>query len=159
MPFNHRDLWSTAHIKAQLAAGPMSEGKTFLYFLAITSFDWLQFTAFRLSHPSEPIPTWNYFDALFAFAITLAAVVYLFLCNGGTRGMYFLYRYFPLSVVVGWKFVAAWFIVLPPLKVLLSGASPNVIGWSLSATLAALNLVMFLRIGHHLKELSRESRA
>jgi hypothetical protein len=30
-----------------------------------------------------------------------------------------------------------------------------VIGWSLSFTLAAMNLVMFLRIGHHLKWLSR----
>ena len=154
MPFNHRDLWSTAHVKTQLASGPMSEGKTFLYFLAITGFDWLQLTAFRLSHSPEPTPTWGYFDAWFAFAITLAALVYLFLCNGGTRGSHFLDRYFPLSVVVGWKIVAASFVVLPAVKAALSGAPPSVIGWSLSAALATLNLVMFLRIGHHLKRLS-----
>ena len=159
MPLSHRDLWSTAHVKRQLASGPMSEAKTFVYFLAIMAFDWLQFTAFRLSRSSEPIPAWTYFDAWFALAITLAALVYLFLCNGGTRGAHFLYRYFPLSVVVGWKFVAASLIVFPAVKVLLSGASPNVNGWSLSVTLAALNLVMFYRIGHHLKWLSRESRA
>ena len=159
MPFSHRDLWSTAHIKAQLASGPMSEGKTFLYFLAIMAFDWLQFTAFRLARSSEPIPAWNHFDAWFAFAITIAALVYLFLCNGGTRGAHFLYRYFPLSVVVGWKFVAASLVALPTLKMLLSGASPNVSGWSLSATLAALNVIMFYRIGHHLKGLGREARA
>jgi hypothetical protein len=159
MPFSHRDLWSTAHVKTQLAAGPMSEGKTFVYFLAITGFDWLQFTAFRLSHSPEPIATWGYFDAWFAFAITLAGVVYLFLCNGGTRGAHFLHRYFPLSVVVGWKIVAASFVLLPAMKASLSGASPSVIGWSLSAALAALNLVMFLRIGHHLKVLSNGVRA
>jgi hypothetical protein len=159
MPFSHRDLWSTAHVRPQLASGPMSEAKTFLYFLAIMAFDWAQFTAFRLSRSSEPIAAWNYFDAWFALAITLAALVYLFLCNGGTRGVHFLYRYFPLSVVVGWKFVAASLVALPAVKVSLSGASPNVSGWSLSATLAALNLIMFYRIGHHLKWLGRESRA
>ena len=50
-----------------------------------SSSDWLQFTAFRLSRSSEPIPPWNYFDAWLALAITIAALVYLFLCNvGGT---------------------------------------------------------------------------
>jgi hypothetical protein len=159
MPFSHRDLWSTAHVRTQLAPGPMSEAKTFLYFLAIMAFDWLQFTIFRLSRSSEPIAPWQYFDAWFALAITLAALVYLFLCNGGTRGAHFLYRYFPLSVVVGWKFVAASLIAFPAVQMLTSGASPNVSGWSLSAALAVLNLVMFHRIGHHLKWLGRESRA
>ncbi len=158
MPFSHSDLWSTAHVKMQLASGPMSEGKTFLYFLAIMGFDWLQFTAFRLSRSSGPIPAWNYFDAWFAFAIALAGLVYLFLCNGGTRGAHFLYRYFPLSVVVGWKFVVASFVVLPAVEMSLRGTSPSVIGWSLSAALVVVNLVMFFRIGHHLKGLSRETR-
>ena len=159
MPFNHRDLWSTAHVKVQLTSGPMSEGKTFLYFLAITGFDWLQFTAFRLSRRPRPISTSDSFDIGFAFAITLGGLVYLFLCNGGLRGVHFLYRYFPLSVVVGWKFVAASLIVFPALTASLRGRSPSLIGWSLSIASAALNLVMFLRIGHHLKDLSRESRA
>lgn len=155
VPFSHRDLWSTAHVIKQLASGPMSEGKTFLYFLGITGFDWLQFTAFRLSQSPEPIPTWGYFDAWFALALTIAGLVYLFLSNGGTRGVHFLCRYFPLSVVVGWKIVAASFVVLPAVKASLMGASPGVIGWSLSFAMVALNLVMFLRIGHHLKGLSR----
>ena len=159
MPFSHRDLWSAAHIKGQLASGPMPEGKTFFYFLVITSFDWLQFTAFRLSREPESIPAWSYFDAWFAFGVTFAALIYLFLCNGGTRGVHFLSRYFPLSVVVGWKFVAAGLIALPVVRMLLSGASQSVIGWSLSGALAGLNLLMFLRIGHHLKGLSRETRA
>jgi hypothetical protein len=66
----------------------------------------------------------RYFDACLAFAITIAALVYLCLCNGGTRGAHFLYRYFPLSVVVGWKVVVASLVALPVAKVLLSGVSP-----------------------------------
>lgn len=159
MPFNHRDLWSTDHIKAQLASGPMSEGKAFLYFLVITGFDWFQFTSFRLSQSQEPIVASEYFDAWFAFAATIAALIYLFHCNGGARGMHFLSRYFALSVVVGWKFVVVSFVVLPTLEASLGGTSKNVVGWLLSATLAVLNVFMFLRIGHHLKELSREALA
>jgi hypothetical protein len=68
--------------------------------------------------------------------------------------VYFLYRYFPLSVVVGWKFVAAGLIVFPALTASLEGASPSRIGWSLSVALVAVNLLTFLRIGQHLKELS-----
>lgn len=158
MPIVHRDLWSTAHVQAQLASGPMSEGKTFLYFLAIAGFDWLQFSTFRLSRSSEPLAAWHYFDAWFAIAATLAGLIYLFWCNGGTHGAHFLYRYFPLSVVVGWKFVVASFIVLPAVKSLLSDAPPNIIGWSLSAALVTLNVLMFLRIGHYLRRLSRGSR-
>ena len=136
----------------------MSEAKTFLYFIALMTFDWVQFTAFRLSRSSEPIPAWNYFDAWFALAISLAAWVYLFFCNGGTRGAHFLYRYFPLSVVVGLKFVAASLVVLSAVTISLNGVSPNLRGWSISATAAAINLIMFYRIGHHLKWLARETR-
>jgi hypothetical protein len=137
----------------------MSEGKTFSYFLAIMAFDWVQFTAVRLMRPSGPIPPWQYFDTWFALAVTLGAMVYLFLCNGGPRGKHFLYRYFPLSVVVGWKVVAAASLVaLPAVKFALSGASPSVSAWSQSATLAAMNLFMFFRIGHHLRWLAGETR-
>jgi hypothetical protein len=52
----------------------MSEGKTFLYFPAITGFDCLQLTVFRLSQRPQAISTWDYFGAWFAFGITLAAL-------------------------------------------------------------------------------------
>jgi hypothetical protein len=155
MPFNHRDFWSTTHVKAQLQSGPMPDGKTFLYFLAITAFDWLQFTMFRLAQRSEPISTWERFDAWIAVAITIAGLVYLFLCNGGWHGQHFLYRYFPLAVVVGWKIVAVSIIAIAAMQASLTGTSPAFIGWSTSAALVAVNLVMFLRIGHHLTTLRR----
>ena len=55
MPLNHRDLWDTRHVKSELAARAMPEGKVFLYFLAITTFDWLQFTAFRIRPNPESL--------------------------------------------------------------------------------------------------------
>ena len=36
---------------------------------------------------------------------------------------------------------------------MLRSGSPSLIGWSLFTAMAALNVAMFVRIGHHLKEL------
>src|SRR5262245_37529950 len=94
MPLTHRDLWDTRHLMSVLGARAMPEWQVFLYFLAITTFDWLQFTAFRL-RPNQPLSSSSQFDAWFGFGMTVIGVVFLFLCNGGGRGQDFLYRYFP----------------------------------------------------------------
>jgi hypothetical protein len=159
MPLNHRDLWDTRHVKSELAARAMPERTVFLYFLAITTFDWLQFTAFRIRPSPEPLSPSAQFDAWFGFGITVVGVVFLFLCNGGGRGKDFLYRYFPLWVVVGWKFVVAMVVASWALSLGLAGQPENVIRWSLVALGCLGNALMFLRIGQHLRALSREAAA
>ena len=77
MTFNHRDLWDTRHVKSELAARAMPESKVFLHVLAITAFDWLQFTAFRLRPGSGPLLSSSQFDAWFGFGITVVGVVFL----------------------------------------------------------------------------------
>ena len=137
----------------------MPEGKIFLYFLAITTFDWIQLTAFRIQPNPEALSPSSQFEAWFGFGITVVGVVFLFLCNGGGRGRDFLYRYFPLSVVVGWKFVVAMVVASWTLSFLLAGQPENVMRWSVVAVGCVLNALMFLRIGQHLKRLSREAAA
>jgi hypothetical protein len=159
MPLNHRDLWDTRHVKSELAARVMSEGKVFLYFLAITTFDWLQLTAFRIRPNPEALSPLSQFEAWFGFGITVVGVVFLFLCNGGSHGKDFLYRYFPLSVVVGWKFVVAIVVASWALSLLLAGQPEHVTRWSVAALGCLLNVFMFLRIGQHLNGLSREAAA
>lgn len=85
-------------------------------------------------------------------------VVYLFLCNGGGKGKDFLYRYFPLAVVVGWKFVAVMVFASLALSRVLAGQPEHVTRWSLVALGCLGNALMFLRIGQHLKALSRRAR-
>ena len=136
----------------------MPEGKVFLYFLAITTFDWLQLTAFRLRPNPEPLSPAAQFDAWFGLGITVVGVVFLFHCNGGGRGKDFLYRYFPLSVVVGWKFVLVMVVASWALSRALAEQPENVTRWSLVALGVLGNALMFLRIGQHLKALSRRAR-
>ena len=155
MALSHRDLWDTRHVKSALTTGGMPEAKVFLYFLAITTFDWLQFTAFRIWPNPEPLSLPAEFEAWFGLGITVAGVVFLFLCNGGGQGKDFLYRYFPLAVVVGWKFVLAMVIASWALSRVLAGQPENVTRWSVVALGCLGNALMFLRIGQHLKALSR----
>ena len=131
----------------------MPEWKVFLYFLAITTFDWLQFTILRIMPAREPLSPPSQFEAWFGFGITVVGIVFLFVCNGGARGKDFLYRYFPLSVVVGWKFVVVIVVATWAASVLLEGQTESVTRWSAVAIVCTLNVLMFLRIGHHLKAL------
>lgn len=76
--------------------------------------------------------------------------------NAGRKGTQFLQRYFPLSVTVGWKFVAAMVAVLWMVEHAMAGSSPEIRGWSTTGVLAGLNVAMFWRIGTHLATLARE---
>jgi hypothetical protein len=81
MPLTHRDLWDTRHLTSVLGARAMPEWQGFLYFLAITTFDWLQFTAFRL-RPNQPLSSSSQFDAWFGFGMTVIGVVRNMSCVG-----------------------------------------------------------------------------
>lgn len=159
MPLNHRDLWDTTHVKSELAANAISEGKSFLYFFAIIGFDWLQFTAIRLSSVSRVISEWERVDAWSTLCLTAIGLVFLFLCNGGIHGKDFLYRYFPLSFVVGWKFMVCASIAIWGIGLVMQGEPASVVGWASTATLAVINVAMFLRIGFHLREVVRTRSA
>lgn len=152
MSFSHRDLWDTAHVKAGLARRDLSERKAFFYFITILTFDWAQFTVLRLS-PDVPANSWEYTDIILTLLLTVGGAAYLYRGNGGRRGRDFVYRYFPLSVVVGWKFVAIavfalWFVETLP-------GDAAVLGWLSTGIFAVINGAMFLRIGRHLKDLAR----
>jgi hypothetical protein len=47
--FSLRDLWDTAHLVARLAERQLGETESFAWFLILMAFDWLQFTAIRVT--------------------------------------------------------------------------------------------------------------
>jgi hypothetical protein len=130
-----------------------------LYFLAITTFDWLQFTSFRIVPVQQPLSLPSQFEAWFGLAITVAGIVFLFACNGGARGKDFLYRYFPLAFVVGWKVVIAVGVASWAARHVLDGQPESVTRWCVVAIACVCNVLMFLRIGYHLKGLGHRASA
>ena len=153
MLVDHRYLWSTPFVREQLRVGGLSEAATFRYFLAIMVFDWLQLTAIATT-PTPIISLWSLTGSWITFAITVAGLMYLYVCNDGSKGKQFLHRYFPLSVTVGWKFVAAMFAVMWLVELAMTGSTPEILGWSTTGVLAVLNVAMFWRIGEHLASLA-----
>jgi len=153
MSMNHRYFWSSHFVREQLRANALSEAVTFSYFLAITAFDWLQFTLIA-TVPNADISIWSVVSMWATFVLTVAGVIYLYVRNGGSAGKQFLYRYFPLSVTVGWKFVMATVVVTWLVDFVLSGTSAEVRGWTSTLALIALNVGMFWRIGAHLASLA-----
>ena len=153
MPVDHRYLWNTPFVREHLRAGSLSEAAAFRYFLAIMVFDWLQFTAI-VTTPTPIISLWYFTASWITFVITVAGLMYLYVCNDGSKGKQFLRRYFPLSVTVGWKFVAAMFAAIWFVEHVLAGSNPEIRGWSTTGVLALLNVAMFLRIGYHLRLLA-----
>ena len=153
---NHRYLWSTPFVGEALRANRLSEAATFRYFLAIMTFDWLQFTAIGTT-PTPSIAPWSLAGSWATFAITVLGLLYLYRKNGGGSGRRFLSRYFPLSITVGWKFVGAMFGILWLVPVVLAGRSAEFLGWSSSITLSVVNVAMFWRIGTHLEALARNT--
>ena len=158
MSFDHRYLWSTGFVRDRLRAGRLSEAASFSYFLAIMTFDWLQFTVIATT-PTPSISPWSSAGSWTTFAVTVLGLLYLYLKNAGGAGQHFLRRYFPLSVTVGWKFVGAMFVTAWLMPVALSGQSQEALGWSSTVAFAAVNIVMFWRIGVHLGLLARDTAA
>ncbi len=156
MSVDHRYLWNTPFVREQLRAGGLSEAAAFRYFLAIMVFDWLQLTAIATT-PAPIISPWSLTGSWITFAITVAGLMYLYIRNDGRKGKQFLHRYFPLSVTVGWKFIAAMFVVMWLVEHALTGSTPEILGWSTTGVLAVLNVAMFWRIGEHLASLAREA--
>lgn len=158
MSFDHRYIWSTGFVRDLLRTDRLPEAASFSYFLAIMTFDWLQFTVIATT-PTPSISLWSTAGSWATFAVTVLGLLYLYLKNGGGAGKQFLRRYFPLSVTVGWKFVGAMLVTLWLIPVALAGQSNHTLGWSATVALAVINIVMFWRIGFHLGSLARETGA
>jgi hypothetical protein len=151
MPISYKDIWDTAHVKQQLRSETMPEWKIFIYFLAITVFDWVQFTTFRLAPTPDPVPNHVQVEAWVSLAITAIGIIYLYLCNGGIRGRNFLQRYFSLSVVVGIKFVLISIVLYWFHGLVVEDMHPDFQIWSSTTILIAINIAMFARTGIHLR--------
>lgn len=156
MSFNHRYLWNTGFITNLLRNESLSETATFCYFLAIMAFDWLQFTLIATT-PTPRISLWSTVGSWATFVVTVLGLLYLYHENGGGNGRQFMQRYFPLSVTVGWKFVVAMFVALWLIPIVLAGHNDEALGWSATVSLTIINILMFWRIGSHLRSLSNEA--
>ena len=154
----HRLVWNSYFVRNRLQSSGVSERASFCYFLAIMAFDWLQFTIIAIT-PRPEISQWSSAGSWLTFGITIFGLIYLFSKNGGRSGKQFLYRYFPLSVTVGWKFLVVSFVSILLIHVLLPGQARYSIGWLITGLVSIINIAMFWRIGFHLAIIAARKEA
>jgi hypothetical protein len=147
-------IWNTARLKEKLIDKSLSEGQAFIYFFAILLFDYSQFTFDYLGLNGQEPNIWVKTNIIGALALTFFGVLYVFWCNGGTKGEQFFHRYFSLSVVVGIKFVIL-ILGLPILvDIATNGEADNMFPWLGSVMIISLNILMFIFIGKHMKSVA-----
>lgn len=149
-------IWNTRSLKAKLREGTLSDTHAFVYFFATLIFDYVGFTLGYLGQNGQPLSGWGRANALIALAMTFFGVLYVFFCNGGSRGKQFFHRYFSLSVVVGIKIALALYLIpLIPLAInALLGTAIHIPVWTAFAYVWAMNFLFFVVVGQHLRQLS-----
>ena len=148
-------IWNTTKLKAKLMNKSLSEGHAFIYFFATLIYDYIGFTFGYLSLNGQEPNTWVKLNIYGALGLTFFGVLYVFWCNGATKGEQFFNRYFSLSVVVGIKF-AILMIGLPILvDMATNGEAYNGFPWLGSAMFICLNILMFVFIGKHIRSVAQ----
>jgi len=147
-------IWNTTKLKEKLNNKSLSEGHAFIYFFATLIYDYIGFTFGYLGLNGQEPNVWVKTNVVGALALTFFGVLYIFWCNGATKGEQFFHRYFSLSVVVGIKF-AILMLGLPYLVDLATGGEAyNMFPWLGSAMFICLNILMFIFIGKHIKSVA-----
>ncbi len=147
-------IWNTTKLKEKLMNKSLSEGQAFVYFFATLIYDYIGFTFGYLGLNGQEPNAWVKINIYGALALTFFGVLYIFWCNGATKGEQFFHRYFSLSVVVGIKFA----ILMLGLPILVdfatNGKAYDMFPWLGSAMFICLNILMFAFIGRHIKSVA-----
>jgi len=147
-------FWRISQLKNELAASTVGQRESLLYLL------WLGgvFT-FASSFPLGDLNIWDYIDSAMMVLTFLFGTLYLFYCNGGAVGSSFLVRYVSLNWVFGVRFTGLVGIpitvaVLIAEEYLLPGGVPEVTTPWESLSLVALEVVFYLRLGSHFRDVA-----
>lgn len=124
----------------------MPEHISFMQFFIIMSFDWLQFTIIAIN--GNKVTDISILNSMATFFITIFGILYLYICNNGKNGTWFLQKFFAFSVSVGWKFFVISFIASYVLNIYLNTAQAQIVQ---PIFMACLNIVMFLFMGKAIK--------
>lgn len=149
-------FWRVEVLKEKLKKGSLAEGEIFWYiFLFIVASGIFFF----------PVEKMSYFEVVndvVLWVLSLLGMVYLFYCNGGTKGKNFLERYFALGLPITIRWVV--FLLLPFLVmyIVTYGAMLTITGvnnvwitaWGFIFFFASLFLCYLWIFGEHIKDIA-----
>jgi hypothetical protein len=144
--------WNIKSLKKDLVEGKITEYDSLKYLVIMTIIYTLD--AFPLAESSTN--QWDIIAFVVIGILDVAGIVYIFSCNGGTKGVHFLQRYLSLGWVTGVRFSV---FALPVVIVFLTiNAISNLeLRTSLSDVIVMGSLMIgYLFIfGRHIKDVAR----
>ena len=154
-------LWNVKQLKKDLSKSPLLEKEQFKYLI-------VTITLFILGGiiPVAEKNTWDIYVSIITGIITILGSIYVYKCNNGEHGKYFLQRFISLQLVWAIRFFIL--IVLPVL--LISMPIPalfkhfNIIEtfvpeqWFLfyAIVVHVLNIIYFWFLGEHMKDIANK---
>ena len=147
-------FWRIGRLKADLAARPLSDREALPY-LIVSAAVWVMVTAF----PASSFNVWDALSVGWSVLLAIFGTIFIYRQNGCAAGQQFLQRYF----AIGWVVAVRWFAALVVAMVALFFVLEALGLWSDVTTryevlfIAAAELIVYWRIGHHVGDVARAS--
>lgn len=149
-------FWRIDKLKAEMAARPLSEREALPYLVVSVAL----YVAGGFIPPTST-NVWDGLGAVWSVALAIVGTIYIYRQNGGAAGRHFLQRYF----AIGWVVFLRWLplvvlmsVAFFPLKALLSEDVEETT-WDEFLFIAVVEAVIYLRIGHHVRDLAGRTKA
>jgi hypothetical protein len=148
-------FWRIEQLKAKMALAPLSDREVLPYFVVFVAL-----SAAVSYLPSTTYNIWDGLTGLFSVLLAIVSTVYIYHQNGGAAGQHFLQRYFAL----GWVVTLRWFgpILLAFIAYLTAleaaGVSSDSTTWHNVLFIVVAELVIYIRIAHHVRDLAQRTK-
>jgi hypothetical protein len=139
-------------LKTKMASRPLSEREVLPYLVVS-----MVLCAGASYITQRELTFWDYLEAAWSIALAAAGTIYIYRKNAGSNGCHFLQRYF----AIGWVVSVRWFVFLLPAGIAwyaaleIFGIPTEHTGWHLFLFAAAAETIVFLMIGHHVRDLAQ----
>ncbi|MEW6306286.1 MAG: hypothetical protein AB1705_22695 [Verrucomicrobiota bacterium] len=149
-------FWRIERLKAEMAARPLSEREVLPYLVVFVGL------ATAVGYIPQAITNvWDGVGAVWSVALAVFGTIYIYRQNGGEDGQHFLQRY----LAIGWVVTIRWLVILilvaiaffALMTVLESEAEQTT--WYEFLFLAVVEVVVYWRIGYHVRDLAQRTRA
>lgn len=147
-------FWRIEELKAAMAVRPLSERELLPYLVVVAGL-----SSIMVWMPETELNFWDGAGMVWSIAVAVLGTLHVYQQNGGADGQHVLQRYLAIGWVVGLRWLAATIPVMVLLFALLaaSGMELGPTTWHESLTIAALEVGLYWRIGHHVRDLARRT--
>ncbi|MBI1381804.1 MAG: hypothetical protein GC161_12040 [Planctomycetaceae bacterium] len=148
-------FWRIEELKTAMAARPLSDREVAPYLVVAAGLSSVLWWT-----PETELNFWDGADTVLSIAVAVLGTLHVYERNGGAQGQHLLQRYFAIGWVVGIRFLA---VVLPLLfgyyflLFAAFGVETQQTTWQEFLMFAALQISLYWRFGHHVRDLAQRS--